>query len=240
MHTLTHTLTHTCTLTHTHKQTQTHQIWIVLDGPIDAVWIENLNSVLDDNKLLTLANGDRIPMSPDAKLVFEPHNVDNASPATVSRNGMVFMSSSALDWVPILDSWLKTRPPAEKTPLREAFHASYEGIQTHGRFTLKPKMKLLECNYIKQACDLLTGLIPHKDDGTAVGPHHLRRLYVFAVMWSIGAVLELSDRERLQEYMLSSASSADCPTPGGPGAYCVPFARQSLLVVVVQFWLSWW
>lgn len=66
--------------------------WIVLDGDLDANWIESMNSVMDDNKILTLANNERIPLKPHMRAIFEIRDLRFATPATVSRAGILYIS----------------------------------------------------------------------------------------------------------------------------------------------------
>ncbi|KAI5950644.1 DYN1 [Candida margitis] len=68
--------------------------WIVFDGDIDPVWAENLNSVLDDNRVLTLPTGERLVLPSCVSIVFETTNLNNATPATISRCGMIWFDRS--------------------------------------------------------------------------------------------------------------------------------------------------
>ncbi|KAJ8670776.1 hypothetical protein QAD02_002035, partial [Eretmocerus hayati] len=154
---------------------KTDTLWIVLDGPVDAVWIENLNSVLDDNKTLTLANGDRIIMAPNSKL-----------------------------------GWLKTKPNDQVQVIRELFDKIYDDAHEFLQTKLVTKMALLESMYIRQCIDLLEGLLLEAN-ADSITPRYIEKMFLFSMMWSLGAVLELDGREALQNFLVHHPSNCDWP-----------------------------
>ena len=72
--------------------------WLLVDGPIDSVWIESINSVLDDSRTLCLSNNERVKLSPNMRLLFEVGDLASASPAAVSRLGVIFVAADDLGW----------------------------------------------------------------------------------------------------------------------------------------------
>lgn len=94
-------------VTHKHK-------WVILDGDVEPTWIESLNTVMDDNKVLTLVSQERIPMTPEMRLVIEVSNLKHATPATVSRGGVLFINDADVGTRPYIDTWLNKYKTEEK------------------------------------------------------------------------------------------------------------------------------
>lgn len=84
------------------KGEQNKRIWIVFDCDIDPEWAENLNSVLDDNKILTLPNGERLKLPPNVRIIFEADSLKAATPAIISRCGMVWVEESLIERTELL------------------------------------------------------------------------------------------------------------------------------------------
>jgi hypothetical protein len=92
------------------KDTSERRNWIVFDGPIDSEWVENLNSVLDDNKKLTLQTGECIKLTGLMTIILEAEDLSNSTPATISRCGMIYLRDDIVPLKAIINQWINKLP----------------------------------------------------------------------------------------------------------------------------------
>uniref|UniRef100_A0A5F8GCZ7 Dynein axonemal heavy chain 3 n=1 Tax=Monodelphis domestica TaxID=13616 RepID=A0A5F8GCZ7_MONDO len=171
--------------------------WIIFDGPVDAVWIENMNTVLDDNKKLCLMSGEIIQMSVKMSLIFEPADLEQASPATVSRCGMIYMEPHQLGWKPLKDSYMETLPPNLTDEHTELVYSASCGS------------KVLSCSLL----DEIRALGDPDYDGETVTNQQiflwLQGLFLFSLVWTVAGTINGDSRKKFDVFFRNLLMSTD-------------------------------
>ena len=160
--------------------------WVVLDGDIDAVWIESMNTVMDDNKVLTLVSNERVPLTSSMRMVFEINSLKNASPATVSRAGILFINEADVGWRPLVETWVQGRQNStEKNNLPSLFDRYVDTLVEMTRRGYKEVTSLRLINKVSTIIYLLEGLLPLVPEGKLT-PETIEMLFAFSAMWAFG------------------------------------------------------
>ncbi|XP_076621651.1 dynein heavy chain at 89D [Colletes latitarsis] len=201
--------------------------YILFDGDVDPQWIENMNSVMDDNKLLTLANQERIRMLNHCSLLFEVGDLQYASPATVSRAGMVYVDPKNLGYHPYIDKWLRGKNKSDQEFLRKTCEKYVDGaieLIIHGMLGMQAVQPLkmiipqTGLNMVAQLCYVFDGLLSILDEALAIAARTeddedvhpellitrdeiLEAMYIQACYWSLGATLVAENKPEFDEYI---------------------------------------
>ncbi|XP_071449339.1 dynein axonemal heavy chain 3-like [Hetaerina americana] len=170
--------------------------WILFDGPVDAVWIESMNTVLDDNKKLCLMSGEIIQMSMTMNLIFETGDLEQASPATVSRCGMIYMEPRELGWQSLNKSflfWLSSRLLPDQLEIIEDLidwlvPSILECIiHQCQRFVVTSDLHLFKC--FTQLCKIML------EGEQQVSTVWLQNVFIFCLVWGYGSSLNGDSRK---------------------------------------------
>ncbi|XP_023100299.2 dynein axonemal heavy chain 9 isoform X1 [Felis catus] len=193
--------------------------WILLDGDIDPMWIESLNTVMDDNKVLTLASNERIPLSPTMRLLFEISHLRTATPATVSRAGILYINPTDLGWNPPVSSWIDKREvQTERANLTILFDKYLPTCLDTLRTRFKKTIPIPEQSMVQMLCYLLECLLTTEDIPADCPKETYELYFVFAAIWAFGGAMaqdQLADhREEFSKWWLAQFKTVKFPSQG--------------------------
>ncbi|XP_048874195.1 dynein axonemal heavy chain 12 isoform X2 [Brienomyrus brachyistius] len=217
----------------------TERKWVVFDGPIDTLWIESMNTVLDDNKKLCLMSGEIIQMSNQMSLIFEAMDLSQASPATVSRCGMIYMEPSQLGWVPLVRSWLNTLPerlraPESTTLLMELFHwlvpPSLRVLRKHCREVAPTSNSNVVVSLTRYIMMLLTEPVKEQPENKNLSTW-IMAAFGFSLVWSVGGSCDTDSRLKFDSFLrdIISGRLKEHPVPAAVGRWDCAFDDKGLV-----------
>ncbi|XP_066529410.1 dynein axonemal heavy chain 12 [Hoplias malabaricus] len=213
--------------------------WVVFDGPIDTLWIESMNTVLDDNKKLCLMSGEIIQMSNQMSLIFEAMDLSQASPATVSRCGMIYMEPTQLGWRPLVESWLNTLPQPLQTQenstlLLELFDwlvpPSLRMLRKNCREVVSTTNSSTVVSLTRILGMLLTESLTEEPANKNIQTW-IMAAFAFSLVWSVGGCCDGDSRERFDEFLreIISGKSNEHPIPSIVSKWDCPFDDKGLV-----------
>ena len=166
--------------------------WIILDGVIDTDWIESMNTVMDDNKMLTLPNSDRIPLTSTMRMLFEISHLDSASPATVSRAGILYINDGEIGWAPYKDRWLLSiADEKERACIDTIFEQYLPALMEQVKKAFVPIVPVVDICFVQTVCSLMQAFMTAVPQGT---PTQYEHYAVFALIWAFGGTLPSDGR----------------------------------------------
>ncbi|KJP87668.1 hypothetical protein AK88_02696 [Plasmodium fragile] len=172
------------------KREDCDKAYIIFDGNLDSHWIENMNSVMDDNKVLTLSSNERILLKNHMNLVFEFSDLMFATPATISRAGLVYFSVDPNDlWKNYFLSWIDKHENFNATVKKALEKLMYKYIEPTFTYltTVNTSVKVSPISHIQSLAALLDILL--KDNNFDSMEHY----FVYSVIWSFGSFLGEKD-----------------------------------------------
>ena len=222
--------------------------WVLFDGPVDAIWIENMNTVMDDNKKLCLNSGEIIKLTSTITMMFEPEDLAVASPATVSRKGMVLMEPHMFRWQELRDSWMETLPDS-----LQPYKAQMDKLLD---FYLPPMLKLVrrECRepvstkdtelvmslFKLYRCHLQSFWIA--EEAAKIGAQDAAKKvdgsFLFSLVWSLGCSTDAAGRQTFNTALRELFEDPQAPKVTVP----VPdrgLVYDSCFDVSKGKWLTW-
>nr|XP_027777371.1 dynein heavy chain 12, axonemal [Marmota flaviventris] len=213
--------------------------WVVFDGPIDTLWIESMNTVLDDNKKLCLMSGEIIQMSPQMSLIFETMDLSQASPATVSRCGMIYLEPSQLGWEPLVSSWLHSLKgpllePEHQTLLKELFDWLITPSLRFRKKNCKELIHTSNSNVVVSLTRLIEVLLCNVVENDPTSKHirvWIMACFIFSLIWSIGGGCDTDSRLNFDSFIRSliMGKNEKYPVPDGVGKWECQFEEKGLV-----------